>query len=125
MFQRCGITQVLRVSSTVTLNYSFNYVDVQMETKDVIWQEIMLFDAITSISKLLDQLSSGLRSLGVLCVMRAFPDLFIHLFTYTANVTSIEVLDTLYVNKDIELLPSDNMIMSHLRKFIEISSEQG
>ena len=61
----------------MTLNYSFNYVNVQMGTKDVIWQEIMLFDAITSISKLLDQLSSGLRSLGVLCVMRAFSDLLL------------------------------------------------
>ena len=92
-----------------------------MATKDGIWQEIMLFDALTSVSKLLDQLSSGLSSLGVLHVMRAFPDLFVHLFTYTANVTSAEVLDALHVDND----TSDNLIMSYLHKFIENSSEEG
>ena len=59
----------------------------------MIGQEVLVFDAIASVAKLLDQLCDGLRSLGVQHVVRAFPNLFLHLFTYTACVTSSEVLD--------------------------------
>ena len=52
-----------------------------MSNKDVIAQEILCFDAVGRVSKLLDQLCSGLRELGVLNLIRTFPDLFVHLFT--------------------------------------------
>ena len=71
-----------------------------MSNKDVIGQEILLFDAIASIAKLLDQLSHGLCSLKVLRTMRAFPDLFLHLFTYTACIQSSDVQEAVYVDEE-------------------------
>ena len=51
-----------------------------MSTKDVIGQEILCYDSVGSISKLLDQFSSGLCATGLLEVMKTF------LFTYTATL---------------------------------------
>ena len=96
-----------------------------MSNKDIVGQEVLLFDAIASIAKLLDQLCDGLRSLGVLRVMRAFPDLFLHLFTYTACVTSSEVLEAIYIDEEkTDVQPCDTVVMSHLNHFITEASEE-
>ena len=59
-----------------------------MSTKDVIGQEIMCFESVGCVSKLLDQLCDGLQQLGVLEIMKTFPHLFLPLFTYTAGVVN-------------------------------------
>ena len=101
------------------------YLNIQMSNKDVIGQEV-LFDAIASIAKLLDQLSDGLRSLGVLRVLRVFPDLFLHLFTYTACVISSDVQEVVYIDeKKTNIQPGDTVVMSHLYRFIDDVSEEG
>ena len=71
-----------------------------MTKKDMIGQEVLVFDAIASVAKLLDQMCDGLRSLGVLHVVHAFPELFLHLFTYTACVISSEVLGSVYIDEE-------------------------
>ena len=102
------------------------YLNIQMSNKDVIGQEVLLFDAIASIAKLLDQLSDGLRSLGVLRIMRVFPDLFLHLFTYTACVTSSDVKEAVYIDEEkTDVQPGVTVVMSHLYRFIKDVSEEG
>ena len=97
-----------------------------MTNKDMIGQEVLVFDAIASVAKLLDQLCDGLRSLGVLRVMRAFPELFLHLFTYTACVTSSEVLESVYLDEEkTDVEPCDTVVMSHLNRFISEATEEG
>ncbi len=44
-----------------------------MSTKEVIAQEILCYDAVGRVSKLLDQFSSGLRPTGLLEIMKLFP----------------------------------------------------
>ena len=123
-----GLPQCYRLTTTehfVLINSFSMYLNVQMSTKDVIGQEVIVFDAIASVAKLLDQLCDGLRSLGVLYTMRAFPDLFVHLFTYTACVTSNEVLEAVFVDEDRDLEVCDTIVMYHLKRFISESSEEG
>ena len=87
-----------------------------MSNKDVIGQEVLFFDAIACVAKLLDQVCDGLQSLGVLRIMRAFPDLFLHLFTYTANVTSSDVFEAIFVDEDkTNMQPMDTVIMGYIR----------
>ena len=69
-----------------------------MSNKDVLGQEVLLFDGIASIVKLLDQLSDGLCSLEVLRVMHAFPDVTAPLHVHC--VTSSDVQDAVYIDKE-------------------------
>ncbi len=85
----------------------------------------MTFDSVGRITKLLDQLCSGLQTLCILPMMRSFPELFAPLFTYTALLSPMDVLQSLYVENEDDLTPSDVVIMGHLHKFIGEASEQG
>ena len=98
-----------------------------MSTKDAISHEILCYDVVGSVSKLLDQFSSGLCATGLLEFMRAFPDIFVHLFTYTACVSPDVVLESIYVD-DASLYQYEEdvtIVMDHLKKFINEASEQG
>lgn len=93
-----------------------------MCTKDVISQEVLSYEAVGRIARLLDQISDGLASLGVLQVMRSFPHLFVHLFTYMACVTPEDVLEAVYVHENAEI---DEVVMCLLKEFISGASEEG
>ena len=47
----------------------------------MIAQDILAYEAVYKREKLLDQLCDGLRKLGLLRVVRAFPKLFVEMFT--------------------------------------------
>ena len=90
-----------------------------MSNKDIIGQHIICYDAVERVSKLLDQMCEGLANLGVLKVIRAFPDLFVHLFTYTASVSCQDVIDFG------QNLGHDHVIVTHLKRFLGQLSEEG
>lgn len=97
-----------------------------MSNKDAVGQEIILFEPIGRVSRLLDQFSCGLESTGLLNMMRTFPDLFVHLFTYTACVSSTAVLESIYADEEESDDYSGNdleIIMNHLTKFINDATE--
>lgn len=94
-----------------------------MSSKDVIAQEVLAYEAIGRISKILDQFVDRLRSLGILQAMRSFPELFVHLFTYTANVTPVDVLDTFKCDDNLD--PCNSITYNHLKRFIMEASEDG
>ena len=72
---------------------------------------------------MLDQMCRGLQTLGVLQVVRAFPELFLPMFTYAASICPVDVLEAVYVVQD--LTPADTVTMSYLHKFVGEASEQG
>lgn len=98
-----------------------------MATKEVISQEIIFYESVGRISKLLDQFCSGLHAVGLLDFMKKFPHLFVHLFTYTACACSSTVLECIYVDEETPIDYEDDVIviMDHLKKFISDASEEG
>lgn len=71
---------------------------------------------------MLDQLRDSLKTLGVLRIMRLFPNKFVDLFTHT-TVAVEDVLSCLKVPSNLEA--GDAVTVSHLRMFIVESSEEG
>ena len=94
-----------------------------MSNKDLILQEILSYEAITRISKLLDQLAEGLQTLGVLKIMRLFPQNFVDLFTYKP-ISGAEVAECLCISPNLQD-PGDAVTIKHLRRFIRESSDEG
>ena len=78
------------------------------------------------ISKLIDQICDGLRPLGFLKAIRAFPELFVHLFTYTASISPADLLEAVYVDGDEDTLSASNAkTLCHLRNFLSESPQEG
>ena len=90
-----------------------------MSNRDVIAQEVMCYEAVFKVSRLLDQLCEGLQNLGILEAIRTFPGIFLHLLTYTASASKEDVLDAIYVDDE-----DGDRKFSFLKKFIEESPEQ-
>lgn len=95
-----------------------------MSNKEFILQEVLAFEGITRISKMLDQLIEGLQTLGLLKLMRLFPDRFIHLFTYKQLCAS-SVLESLCVPPNLDHDSHGTVTIKHLRRFIMEASEEG
>ena len=91
-----------------------------MSNKDVIAQCIITYEAVERISKSLDQLCEGLRNLGLLDVIRAFPHLFLSIFVFSGTVTSQDVIDAVYMPD-----PVNRTILAHLKRYIVSLSEDG
>lgn len=74
----------------------------------------------------MDQICEGLRPLGLLKAIRAFPEFFIHLFTYTVSISSADLLEAVYVDEDEDTMStSDSKTLYHLKKFLSESPEDG
>ena len=89
-----------------------------MANRHVIAQEIVSYDAVFKVSKLLDQLCEGLQNLGILQAIRTFPEFFLHLLTYTASASSVDVLEAIYTEDD------DDLNFSIVKRFVEEASEK-
>ena len=92
-----------------------------MSNKEDIVEEITSFEGIERVSKMLDQLSEGLKSLGVLRLIKLFPEQFAMLFTHK----SLCVEDILTNMRFDKLLPGDTVSVAHLKRFIAESTEKG
>ena len=96
-----------------------------MSTKDLVAQEVLAHETVYKISKLLDQLCDGMKTLPVLRLLRAFPDLFLSLFTYTGRICSADVLEAIYVHDDTHLVHTDALVLSFLKQYIQESDDNG
>ena len=94
-----------------------------MSNKELIFQEILSFEAINRILKLLDQLAEGLQTLGVLKIMRLLPQNFVDLFTYK-SISGAKVAECLCISPNLQDL-GDTVTIKHLRRFIRESSDEG
>lgn len=91
----------------------------------MIGQEILCYDSVGRISKLLDQMCAGLRTLGVLEIIRAFPELFAPLLVYMASVSANNVNESIYVDESISnILPGDLVTLAHLKRWVSEASEE-
>lgn len=91
-----------------------------MSNKDIIGQCIITYESVERVSKSLDQLSEGLATLNFLKALGAFPDLFVGILTYTNNITTQDVFDTIYMQD-----PVDDILMYHLKRYLCELSEDG
>ena len=98
---------------------------LQMSNREMLAQEIVYYDSIVRVAKLMDQFAEGLRSVHLLPMIRAYPQLFAPLFTYTACISSSDVLDTIYVDEETSILPGDTTILEYLKKWIKEASIEG
>ena len=89
-----------------------------MANRHVIAQEIVNYEAVFKESKLLDQLCEGFQNLGILQAIRTFPEFFLHLLTYTASASSVDVLEAIYTEDD------DDLNFSIVKRFVEEASEK-
>ena len=103
--------------------YIIIIIHMQISSKDVIAQEIFKYQAIGRISKILDQLADGLSHLGVMKIVRCFPILCLPLLSYTVNVSPEDVSEAVYVEDEENLLPSDAVSFTFVKKFINESTE--
>ena len=94
-----------------------------MSNKELILQEILAYEGITRIAKMLDQFMEGLQTLGMLKLMRLFPENFLHLFIYKP-LSAITVMECLCLPSNVKD-PGDAIILKHLNRFIMESSEEG
>ncbi len=86
---------------------------LQVSTKELVAQNIVTHEAIYNPSKILDQFGEGLKKLpAVYQLMKAFPDLFLPLFTYSGNIEAEDVIDALFV-------PKDTIVEKGLLQFLE------
>ncbi len=92
-----------------------------MSNKDVIGQEVLYFDSILRIEKILDQLCDGLRTLGVFSIIKMFPELFAPLLTYTACMSAEDVAEAIYM---VGNAPGDDIIMAHFKRWIYETSKE-
>ena len=93
-----------------------------MSNKSSVVQEIMCFELIGRVAVLMDQFCAGLKNLGVLPLIRAFPDLFGPVLVYTACICPEDVVASVYT--DGEITPSDAIVMTHLRNWLNGASEE-
>ncbi len=91
-----------------------------MSNKEVIQQEIISYEAVYKVSKTLDQFVDGLKHLGILKIIRAFPELFAQLFTYNAELTYTNVVEAIFLEECDALVP-----LSHLYSFLNEADEEG
>ena len=80
----------------------------------------MTFEAVIRISKMLDQLVEGLQTLGMVKLMRLYPDVFINMFTHK-SLSADDVVKCLNIPQEL----ADSVAIQHLKKFIMSSSEEG
>ena len=96
---------------------------LQLSNREVIVEEIPLYESVGRIAKVLDQLTEGLKTLGFLRVMRAFPDIFAALFTSSTTASPYDVLDCLKIPNN--LSEDDIITISCLQKFIRQATKEG
>ena len=94
-----------------------------MSTKNLILQDVMMYEGLYKITTLLNQFSDGLKRSGVYDVITAYPDIFSTLFTYT-ELTPVDVVETVYVDQD-DVHDDDDIIISHLVHYIHECDESG
>lgn len=92
-----------------------------MTNKDVVAQTILQYESLIKITNLLDQFKDGLSRIGILPLIKQFPQLFLQAFTYTGDVSAEDVLDALYVAEE----DADDVLFELLCKYIKYISAEG
>ena len=94
-----------------------------MLNKNIVIEEVTYNEALCCITKLLDQIASGLSSNNVLPVIKAFPEIFVDMLTYTGKVTPTDVLES--INEDCSGDDDEMVVLDHFRRFVDEATEDG
>ena len=66
-----------------------------------------------------------MKKVNVLPLVRAYPGLFVHLFTFTGDLVAEEVLDAVFVHSDTQLYPGDELLLTFLKRYIQECNREG
>jgi len=89
-----------------------------MSTKDVVAQNIFAHDALYRRSILLDQFSHGLKEVGLLQLLKAFPNKMSKLFIYSGDLSPEDVSEAVYVENEANLERNDSYVLSLFHSYI-------
>ena len=99
--QNAGITSTITVSWYYSvLCVEFCYFNCKVSNSLMVAQSVLQHEALYKISKLLDQLQLGLKDVGILDVIQAFPELFLKLFTFNGFIANADVLQALCIQDE-------------------------
>ena len=93
-----------------------------MLNKNLVIEEITYHEAIGSITKLLDQIASGLSCNNVLSLMKAFPEVCAQMLTSTGKVTAADLFESIVVHSTDE---DEEVVIEHFKRFVYEASEDG
>ena len=95
---------------------------IQLSTKSLIAQDIVVYEGLYKMTHLLDQFCDGLKKAGLLDVVRAFPDEFLTMF-FCKKLTATDVLEAVCVPT--EESNRDEMLLGYFNRFILECDETG
>ena len=92
-----------------------------MSTKNLVVQEILTYEGLYRLTKMMGLFSDGLKCNGVLKLVRGFPEQFVSLFTYT-GLSAEDVLDSVC---SVRCAPRDEVMLSFFQQYIRSCTEYG
>jgi len=89
-------------------------------------QNLLMHAALYRITPLLQQISAGLKSNGLLRAIESFPDVYAPLFVYMGEVSVKDVLKAIYIDFELTTVgPQDEHTLSLLKCFIAEADSEG
>ncbi len=96
-----------------------------MSTRHSITQDIILHETVMKRKVVLDQLAQGLECLGVLQLIRLFPEVFEPMFVARHDLDCESVLGVITTKPREELSDKEKTAWEHLQQFIKECSCEG
>jgi len=87
-------------------------------------QDILIYEGLYKVTKMVDEFYEGLKSVGILKLIRAFPEEFCRLFTYT-GLSADEVIEKVLLHSDVEKEPEVELVISFFKRYIRSCNEEG
>ena len=98
---------------------AYFYLYAQMSNKDTVAHEIIQFEAIDRLQRVLNPFRDGLLTNSLLEVIKLFPPLFVDLFTFCGTINSEQVLRAVYVLEPEALSDGDQQLLAFVRQYIQ------
>ena len=98
-----------------------------MCNRKTVAHEVMQFEAIDRLERVLKPFREGLGSNNLLKVIQAFPPLFVDLFTFSGTLEHSQVLEAIYVDEsETETrCDEDEQLLMWVRQYVEQCSTTG
>ena len=92
----------------------------------MIAQDVLVHEAVYKLEKFMDQFCDRLHKLGLLRLLRAFPNEFVEIFTYAGSVTVDDVLEAVFVDEEeTQMQPGDSITLSLLHEYTRGCDKEG
>ena len=94
-----------------------------MATKDAVAHSMIAYDSLYRRSPLLDQFSEGVKEMGLMALIKAFPTEMSPFFNATGELSVEEVLEALWVENEADMSAADKFIVHLFQRYIKMLDE--